>query len=116
MDWSCRTAAWRQQVVDHRLAVAGLLDKSRLKASQQSILGENNYELHEGCSSNTGRHIKFAVNNKGTGRLGIPSAIAELSKTETAPATENPTRLSTTGNSVRALRNLGAKRKVKTKI
>ena len=64
----------------------------------------------------TGKHVAFAVNNKGTARRGVPSAIAELSKTETAPASENPARLSTTGNSVRALRDLGPKRKVKTKI
>ena len=63
-----------------------------------------------------GNHVRFATNNKGTERRGVPTAIAELAKTETAPATENPTRLSTTGNTVRGLRDLGPKRKVKTKI
>jgi hypothetical protein len=63
-----------------------------------------------------GNHLKFTANTKGTGSPGIPSAIAELSRTETAPAIENPTRLSTTGSATRVLRNLGSKRKLKTKI
>lgn len=63
-----------------------------------------------------GNHVRFAVNSKGTGQRRVPTAIAELSRTETAPAVENPTRLSTTGNSVRALRDLGKRRKVKTRI
>jgi hypothetical protein len=63
-----------------------------------------------------GNHVRFTANTKGTERRGVPSAIAELSRTETAPATQNPTRLSTTGNAVRGLRDLGSKRKIKTKV
>lgn len=62
-----------------------------------------------------GNHVAFAVNNKGTGRRGVPSAIAELSKTETAPATADPTKLKATGSNVKGLRQLG-KRKIKSKI
>ena len=45
-----------------------------------------------------GNHLRFIPNTKGTGRPGIPSAIAVLSKTETAPATETPTKLTTTSS------------------
>jgi hypothetical protein len=62
-----------------------------------------------------GNHLKFTTNTKGTERRGVPSAIAEIGKTETAPATENPTRLTTTGNSIRALRGL-KKHSIKTKL
>ena len=63
-----------------------------------------------------GNHVQFAVNTKGTGKRKIPTAIAELSRTEMAPAVENPTKLTTVGNAVRGLRDLGPKRKVKTRI
>jgi hypothetical protein len=62
----------------------------------------------------TGKHVQFApANLKGTGRRDVPTAIAELARTETAPATENPTKLTTTGNSIRALRDLGKRTKIK---
>jgi hypothetical protein len=61
-----------------------------------------------------GKHVAFAVNNKGTGRRGVPTAVAELSKTETASAVETPIKLSTSGNSIRALRGL-KKHSIKTK-
>ncbi len=63
-----------------------------------------------------GRHVQFAVNTKGTGRRGVPTAIADLSKTETAPAVENPTRLTTTGTATRGLRDLGKRKKIGTKV
>jgi len=61
-----------------------------------------------------GNHVKIGPNTKGTSRRGNP--LPDIGKTELAPATENPVRLSTVGNAVRALRDLGPKRKVKTKI
>jgi hypothetical protein len=63
-----------------------------------------------------GNHVRFAVNTKGTGQRTVPTAIAELSRTEMAPVVENPTKLTTIGNAVRGLRDLGPKRKIKTKI
>jgi hypothetical protein len=63
-----------------------------------------------------GNHVRFAVNSKGTGQRRVPTAIAELSRTEMAPAVENPAKLSTVGNAVRGLRDLGPRRKIKTKI
>jgi hypothetical protein len=63
-----------------------------------------------------GNPVKFTTNTKGTERRGVPSAIAEIGKTQTAGAVENPTRLNTTGSATRVLRNLGQKRKIKTKV
>jgi hypothetical protein len=63
-----------------------------------------------------GNNVAFAANNKGTARRGVPTAIAEISKTETAAPVENPVKLSTTGNSVRALRDLGTGKKISTKV
>jgi hypothetical protein len=71
-------------------------------------MAENKVEL--------GNHVRFAVNSKGTGQRRVPTAIAELSRTETAPAVENPTTLTTVGNAVRGLRDLGKKRQIKSKI
>jgi hypothetical protein len=61
-----------------------------------------------------GNHVQFAVNTKGTGRRG--TVIPGLSETQTGAPTENPTKLTTVGNRVRALRDLGSKRKISTKI
>jgi hypothetical protein len=63
-----------------------------------------------------GKHVAFAVNDKGTGRRGVPTAVAMLSETETAAPVAEPKKLTSTGNSVRALRDLGAKRTIKSKI
>ena len=71
-------------------------------------MAENKVEL--------GNHVQFAVNSKGTGQRRVPTAIAELSRTETAPAVENPTKLTTVGNAVRGLRDLGKKRQIKSQI
>lgn len=62
-----------------------------------------------------GNHLRFTVNNKGTSRPGIPSAIAVMGATETAPATETPTTLTTTGTTTRGLRGLN-KKTLNTKI
>ena len=61
-----------------------------------------------------GNHIQFAVNTKGTGKRKIPTAIAELSRTETAPAVENPKTLKTTVSVTKGLRGL-TKHSIKTK-
>ena len=63
-----------------------------------------------------GKHVKFAVNDKGTGRRGVPTAVAMLSETETAKAVSDPVKLTTVGSAVRGLRDLGAKRTLKSKI
>jgi hypothetical protein len=63
-----------------------------------------------------GNHVAFAKNNKGTERRGVPSAIAEMGKTETAAPKENPVKLTTVGSAVRGLRDLGSRRKVKGKV
>jgi hypothetical protein len=60
-----------------------------------------------------GNHVRFAVNTKGTGQRKVPTAIAELSRTEMALAVEDPTTLTTVGNAVRGLRDLGKQRKVR---
>jgi hypothetical protein len=60
-----------------------------------------------------GNHVAFAVNNKGTERRGVPSAVAEMGKTATAKAVADPTKLTTVGTAVRGLRDLGATRKIK---
>lgn len=44
-----------------------------------------------------GNHIAFAENNQGTARRGIPSAIAEIGRTETAPPVADPKTLKRTG-------------------
>ncbi len=61
-----------------------------------------------------GNHVKIGPNTKGTGTRG--TVMPDLAETKVAPAVQTPVRLSTVGNSVRALRDLGPKRKVKSKI
>ena len=58
-------------------------------------------------------HVAYTVNGKGTGRLGVPTAIAELSKTETAAPVAAPKKLTTTGTATSELRN---SRTIKSKI
>ena len=53
-----------------------------------------------------GKHVAFAVNDKGTARRGVPTAVAKLPETETAKATADPIKLTTTGSAVRGLRGL----------
>lgn len=53
-----------------------------------------------------GQHVRFSPNTKGTGRRGVPTAIAELAKTETAKPVADPVALTTTGTSTRGLREL----------
>jgi hypothetical protein len=62
-----------------------------------------------------GNHVKFAVNTKGTSKPGIPTAVAEMSRTQSATATETPTTLTTTGTATRGLREL-KKKTLRTKI
>jgi hypothetical protein len=62
-----------------------------------------------------GNHLRFTVNSKGTGRPGIPTAVAEMSRTQSAGATETPTTLISTGTATRGLREL-KKKKLSTKI
>jgi len=69
-------------------------------------MAENKVEL--------GNHVRFAVNSKGTGQRKVPTAIAELSRTEMAPATENPKTLKTIGSVTKGLRGL-TKHSIKTK-
>jgi hypothetical protein len=61
-----------------------------------------------------GNHVKIGPNTKGTGTRG--TVMPDLAETQVASAVQTPVKLSTTGNSVRALRDLGPKRKLKTKI
>ena len=60
-----------------------------------------------------GNHIKFTPNTKGTGRPGIPSAIAERGRTETAAPVAEPKKLTATGPATSELRN---RRTIKGKI
>jgi hypothetical protein len=62
-----------------------------------------------------GKHVRFAVNTKGTGQRKVPTAIAELSRTETAAAVADPKTLKTTGSAAKGLRGL-MKHSIKTKI
>ena len=61
-----------------------------------------------------GNHVKIGPNTKGTGTRG--TVMPDLAETKISPAVQTPVKLSTVGNSVRALRDLGPKRKVKTRI
>jgi hypothetical protein len=61
-----------------------------------------------------GNHVKIGPNTKGTGTRG--TVMPDLAETKVASAEQTPVKLSTTGNSVGALRDLGKRRKVKTRI
>lgn len=63
-------------------------------------------------SETLGNHVEFAPTTKPSQRRrGVPSAIALIGKTETAPATEDPKTLTRTGSNSKGLRGL-TKRKL----
>jgi hypothetical protein len=72
----------------------------------QAQFKENSTIAFKDIDRDLGQHVQFATNTKGTERKGVPSAIAEMGKTEAAKAASDPTKLTTVGTAVRGLRDL----------
>jgi hypothetical protein len=66
-----------------------------------------------------GNHVKIGPNTKNTGTRGVPETMAQIGRTQTAPATENPSKggLTTVGKNIEPLQDIsgGRRKNVSTK-